>query len=58
MVGGKVDLEDKRSVSSEEAMELSNTYELIGNFECSSKTGDNVEQIFEFIAKRMAENSR
>lgn len=58
MVGGKVDLEDKRSVTPEEAMELSNTYELIGNFECSSKTGDNVEQIFEFIAKRMAENSR
>ena len=58
MVGGKVDLEDKRSVTSEEAMELSNTYELKGYFECSSKTGDNVEEAFEFIARRMVENSR
>lgn len=57
MVGGKIDLEDKRSISPEEALELSNTYELKGNYECSSKTGDNVEQIFEFIAKRMIENS-
>ena len=37
MVGGKIDLEDKRSVTSEEAIELSNSYELIGHFECSSK---------------------
>lgn len=57
MVGGKIDLEEKRSVSPEEALELSNTYELQGNYECSSKTGDNVEQIFEYIAKIMVENS-
>ena len=54
MVGGKIDLEN-RSVSPEDAIELSNTYELIGHFECSSKTGDNVEQIFDFIAKKMSE---
>ena len=58
MVGGKVDLEDKRSVPSEEAMELSTNYALKGYFECSSKTGDNVEEVFEFIAKSMVENSR
>lgn len=57
MVGGKIDLEDKRSVSPEEALELSSTYELKGNYECSSKTGDNVEQIFELIAKMMVENT-
>ena len=57
MVGGKIDLEDKRSISPEEALELSNTYELKGNYECSSKTGDNVEQIFEIIAKMMTENT-
>lgn len=55
IVGGKIDLEN-RSVTTEDAMELSNTYELIAHFECSSKTGDNVEQIFEFIAKKMSES--
>jgi small GTP-binding protein len=57
MVGGKTDLEEKRSVTSDEALQLSNTYELKGHFECSSKTGDNVEPIFESIAKMMVENS-
>ena len=57
MVGGKIDLEDKRSVTSEEALKISSTYELIDHFECSSKTGDNVEQIFEFIAKKMIEST-
>jgi small GTP-binding protein len=56
MVGGKIDLEDKRSVFTEEASELSKTYELGGYFECSSKTGVNVEDIFEFIAKQMVDN--
>lgn len=57
MVGGKLDLKDRRSVVSEEAMELSRTYGLKGYFECSSKTGDNVEDIFEFIAKKMIEGN-
>ncbi|MHA1915299.1 MAG: Rab family GTPase [Promethearchaeota archaeon] len=56
MVGGKIDLEEKRSVFTEEAMELSRTYELEGYFECSSKTGDHVEEIFEFIAKKMVDS--
>lgn len=58
MVGGKIDLEDKRSVFTEEAEELSRNYELRGYFECSSKTGDNVEEIFKFIAKTMVDNNR
>jgi hypothetical protein len=57
MVGGKTDLVEKRSITSEEALELSSTYDLKGNFECSSKTGDNVEQIFEIIAKMMIKNT-
>jgi len=57
MVGGKIDLTDKRSVTAEEALKISSTYELIGHFECSSKTGENVEQIFEFIAKKMNEST-
>ena len=58
MVGGKTDLVEKRSITSEEALELSNNYDLEGHFECSSKTGDNVEQIFEIISKMMVKNTR
>ncbi|MFW9875418.1 MAG: Rab family GTPase, partial [Candidatus Thorarchaeota archaeon] len=57
IVGGKSDLEDRRSVTSEEALKISDAYELLAHFECSSKTGDNVKQIFEFIAKKMIENT-
>ncbi|MCK4479820.1 MAG: GTP-binding protein [Candidatus Lokiarchaeota archaeon] len=56
MVGGKSDLEDNRSVQIEEAIELVNKYKLHGYLECSSKTGENVEEIFESIAKKMIEN--
>ena len=56
MVGGKLDLEDKRSVETAEAIELSKTYNLQGIYECSSKTGVNVEEIFEHITRKMMEN--
>ena len=57
MVGGKIDLIDKRSVEAEEALELSRYYNLQGYFECSSKTGNKVEEIFESVAKKMIENA-
>ncbi len=57
MVGGKSDLEDKRSVESEDALELSRKLNLQGYFECSAKTGNNVEEIFEYIAKIMIANT-
>ena len=55
MVGGKSDLEDKRSVQIEETIELANKYKFHGYLECSSKTGENVEEIFKSIAKKMIE---
>ncbi|MFX1570875.1 MAG: Rab family GTPase [Promethearchaeota archaeon] len=58
MVGGKNDLEEKRSVEAEEALELSRSLDLQGYFECSSKTGDKVEEIFVYIANKMLENSQ
>ncbi len=57
MVGGKLDLEDKRSVETAEAIELSKTHNLQGIYECSSKTGVNVEEIFEHITRKMMENA-
>ncbi|MFX1500131.1 MAG: Rab family GTPase [Promethearchaeota archaeon] len=58
MVGGKSDLEEKRSVESDEAIELANKYKLRSYIECSSKTGENVEEIFESITKIMIEKPK
>ena len=55
MVGGKIDLEDKRSVDADTAIDLAKEKNLIGYIECSSKTGENVEQIFQAIARKMME---
>jgi len=55
MVGGKIDLAEKRSVDAETATDMARDHNLIGYIECSSKTGENVEQIFEAIARKMIE---
>ena len=57
MVGGKSDLVDKRSVDANEALEISKSYKFQSYFECSSKTGDTVEEIFNYIAHKMAERA-
>ncbi|NVM18322.1 MAG: GTP-binding protein [Candidatus Lokiarchaeota archaeon] len=53
MVGGKLDLQEKRSVETEDAIVLSEKYNLQSYFECSSKTGDKVEDIFESVTRKM-----
>jgi small GTP-binding protein len=58
MVGGKKDIEDKRTVSLEDAKVLANTYNLYDVFECSAKTGEYVEEIFKSITFEMFKISK
>jgi Ras-related protein Rab-19 len=57
MVGGKLDLQYKRAVSSKEAFEIAKSHNLYGYVECSSKDGRNVEDIFLEMAKLMIHRS-
>jgi len=49
MVGAKLDLEDIRSIPIEEALDFAQIKGINEVIECSSKTGENVESIFESI---------
>ena len=57
MVGSKLDLEYKRAVSRNEAIELAKENGLFGYIECSSKTGKNTEWIFMEISRLMLEKA-
>ncbi|MFX1377610.1 MAG: Rab family GTPase [Promethearchaeota archaeon] len=53
MVGSKLDLDYKRAVSREEALEMAKKNNLYGYLECSAKSGENVADIFEEISRLM-----
>ena len=57
MVGSKLDLEHKRAVSKNDAYELAKENGLIGYIECSSKDGQNVEEVFTEIGRLMMNNT-
>ena len=55
MVGGKMDLEEKRVISNEEGNEMAKRFNFYEFIECSSKTGENIERIFRSISQKMLE---
>ena len=57
MVGGKLDLQHKRAISSNDAFEIAKKNNLYGFVECSAKSGENVEDIFFEIGNLMIRKS-
>ena len=59
LVGGKSDLalEGNRTVDKEYALKYGRKYNIFDFFECSSKTGENVDLIFTKIARKMLESA-
>jgi len=53
VVGGKADLVEDREVSSEEGIKIAKTRAVDGFIECSSKSGQNVEETFEALTGLM-----
>lgn len=57
-VGGKLDLANERAVELEEAKNLASILNIYDVIECSAKTGENVDSIFQSITNRMLESSK
>jgi len=55
MVGGKLDLNDQRSLTSDDAMEIAKQYDFYGYGECSAKTGQFVEDVFNLMTRSIME---
>lgn len=53
VVGNKLDLEDKRAISEEEALELVKKCHAFKSLECSSKTRENVEEMIMTLSKEI-----
>ena len=53
IVGNKADLEDNREVSREEGIQFAKVRGVDGFIECSAKTGENVEEMFDALTRLM-----
>ncbi len=58
LVGGKMDLEAYREVSTKDGKKMMEEHELNAFLESSSKTGENVDVIFQELARIMLKNNR
>jgi len=56
LVGNKIDLNDQRIVSTQQGSTMANTKK-IDFFETSAKTGENVEHLFEVVARKLLETA-
>ncbi len=57
LVGGKKDLDNERSVSNQDAVDIAKSHNFKDYMECSSKTGENVEDIFIRLARSMMQKA-
>ena len=57
LVGGKADLDYKRAIDKDLGLETAKEKNLCGFIECSAKTGDNVDLIFETITREIIEKA-
>ena len=55
LVGNKIDDEDNRKISTEQGESMAKDYEIMF-FECSTKTGQNIDEIFNNLVKKVVEN--
>jgi small GTP-binding protein len=53
MVGAKLDLEENRQCYKNEVEKLSKKFNFFDHIECSSKTGKNVEELFEILVNKI-----
>ena len=58
LAGGKLDLNENRSINTNYGRDLAEDLNFCGFFECSSKTGENVEDIFEYVAREMVKKAK
>ena len=53
VVGGKADLKEFREIPAEEGIRVAKSRGVDGFIECSSKTGENVDKVFEALTRLM-----
>jgi len=56
IVGGKSDLDEKREANIEDAIKLSKSYKILDFIECSGKTGQNVDKLFNILTNAIIKN--
>ncbi|MFW9880769.1 MAG: Rab family GTPase [Candidatus Thorarchaeota archaeon] len=58
LVGNKLDLEQERICTKEEALDLMVSYHFFNYIECSAKTGENIETVFKSLVSEILSKIR